>query len=267
VNHESAVVPEPLFDRLGDVAAALESARGVYLFLDFDGTLAPIVDDADVAAMPAESRELLRSLAARPHFKVAVISGRSMADVEQRVGLPQLTYSGNHGLEIRGPEVVFAEPTALALIPRLGKLVRTLEAGLSGMNGTRVENKSVSASVHYRKAQKGDRSEIRRIVAESVEPMQDLFQISEGLEVLDIRPRVKWNKGSAARRILASSENTGMLPIALGDEVTDEDIFRELTDGITVRIGRTGSTAARYRLDYQESVGEFLSWLAGLAKN
>ena len=226
-------LPESLFDCLADVETALKSARRAALFLDFDGTLAPIVDDPGQAVMPEESREHLRALIRKPRFRVTVISGRSLADVERRVGLDQLIYAGNHGLEIRGPEVDFVEPDALSLVPRLQALARDLSVPLGHAPGSRVENKGLSLSVHYRKTREADRGKVRRIVAEGVAPVQDLFYVGEGLEVLEIRPRVEWTKGSAVRWILSSfmgtgggaSRETGTLPIARSDDVTDPGTF------------------------------------------
>jgi trehalose 6-phosphate phosphatase len=262
VNHQ-ATVPESLFDCLADLATTLKTARRVALFLDFDGTLAPIVEDPDQAAMPAESREHLLALTRRTRFRVSVISGRSLADVERRVGLRQLIYAGNHGLEIRGPGISFLEPGALSRAPRLQALGHDLKIRLRHETGSRVENKGLTLSVHYRKVREADRNRIRRIVADAVAPVQDLFCIGEGLEVLEIRPRVAWTKGSAVRWIL-SLEDAGTLPVVLGDDVTDEDTFAELEDGITVRIGSPASTAAHYRLDFQEAVNEFLAWLVAM---
>jgi trehalose 6-phosphate phosphatase len=263
VNH-LATEPESLFDCLADVATALNSARHVALFLDFDGTLAPIVDDPDQAVMPAESREHLLTLARRTEFRVSVISGRALADVERRVGLRQLIYAGNHGLEIRGPGISFTEPDALSRAPRLKALGHDLKMRLRNEIGSLVEDKGLTLSVHYRKAREADRDRIRRIVAEGVAPVRDLFFIGKGLEVLEIRPRVDWTKGSAVRWILSSSDEAGTLPVVLGDDVTDEDTFSELPDGITVRVGGPASTAAHYRLDYQEGVNEFLAWLVAM---
>jgi trehalose 6-phosphate phosphatase len=258
-----------LFDRLSEVASAVRAANRVFLLLDFDGTLAPIVEEPEAAAMPAYTRERLIDLARRKRFRVAIVSGRSLADVEQRVGLDGLgleglVYAGNHGLEISGPGLRFVEPAARERIRALQSLSRDLEIGLRGMAGTRVEDKVLTVSVHYRKARKTDRSSIRRIAEELVDGAGGLFQLSEGLEVLEIRPRVNWNKGTAARWILESSGNADALPIYMGDDATDEDAFAALAEGITVRVGLTAETQAQYQLDSQEAVGEFLAWLAEL---
>jgi trehalose 6-phosphate phosphatase len=133
--------------------------------------------------------------------------------------------------------------------------------------GIIVENKGLTASVHYRRVREEDREGVRRTVAEAVASGKGFFQIVQGLEVLEIRPRVNWHKGTAARGILRSSGHPDALPVCLGDDATDEYAFSALAAGITVRIGRTDQTAAHYQLEYQEAVAEFLAWLAGLDDN
>lgn len=253
-----------LFDHLSDVAQVLSAAGRVFVFLDFDGTLAPIVDQPGAASMPAKTREQLINLSHRPRFLIAIISGRPLADLRQRVGLAGLFYAGNHGLEIAGPGLTFVIPEALERVPALRELSRSLERRLSDIAGTNVDNKGLTATVHYRQAGAADREVIRRIVQEAVASTGDLFRTSEGLEALEIRPRVNWNKGAAAQWILESSGAGDALPIYLGDHATDEDAFSALAAGITVRIGRTAETSAQYQLEYQEAVGEFLAWLAEL---
>src|SRR5205085_6274271 len=100
----------PLFHNLNSIGARVTAAAGVLLFLDFDGTLSPIVDIPEKATLPDETRDILIRLNRRPRFNLALISGRSLADVEQRVGLPDLIYAGNHGLEIRATGLRYTEP-------------------------------------------------------------------------------------------------------------------------------------------------------------
>ena len=124
-----------------------------------------------------------------------------------------------------------------------------------------MEDKEFSASVHYRQAREQDRPHVSDIVRDTVAHVADLFRVNHGLEVFEIRPKVKWNKGSAAKFIITLSGFPDALPIYLGDDVTDEDAFLALDEGITVRIGRSSGTAARFHLEDQQSVDEFLKWL------
>jgi trehalose 6-phosphate phosphatase len=262
----------PLFDHLSDIASIVRIADRVFLFLDFDGTLAPIVEDPGAAAMSPRTREQLINLTQKTKFTVAVISGRSLSDLQRRVGLAGVTYGGNHGLEISGPGLSFIEPVAAGRTRALQRLSGSLEIRLRPIPGIVVENKGLTASVHYRRAREEDLAGVRRMVAdgmvaEAIASGKDYFQVVQGLEVLEIRPRVAWDKGTAAQWILRSSGSPDALPVCIGDDATDEDAFSALAAGITVRVGRTDETSAHYQLEYQEAVPEFLAWLAELDDN
>jgi trehalose 6-phosphate phosphatase len=254
----------PLFDHLSNVASSVGRAGHVFLFLDFDGTLAPIVEEPGMASMPPETRQSLVSLAGRRRFSVAIISGRSLPDLQRKVGLQGLTYAGNHGLTICGPGLSFVEPTAAKRMGMLQELSQELGKRLRHISGAEMENKGLTASVHFRKAPENSLEEIRQIVGAAVTSSGPLFHVTQGLQSLEIRPQVNWNKGTAARWIMETSERPHSLPVYLGDDASDEDAFSALSAGITVRVGPAAETSAQYHLEYQEAVREFLIWLAEL---
>jgi trehalose 6-phosphate phosphatase len=257
----------PLFEHLSEVAEPIAAARRVFLFLDFDGTLAPIVNDPSAAVMPQATSQALAAVARSSRFEIAIVSGRSISDLEKRVGLPDIIYAGDFGFAIRGPGLSFVEPAAAARTEVMDKLVRLLESRLLPIPGALVENKGLTASIHFRAARESDRQQIYQIAAKTVAASGDLFRLFQGLSALDIRPWVHWNKGTAAQWILATTGNPFALPIYVGDDVSDEDAFSALQSGITVRVGRTGDTAAQYRLDDPAEVGRFLIWLSELDSN
>lgn len=254
--------PQPLMERLPEIATALRAAPEILLFLDFDGTLAPIVDRPSMASMPGGAREALARCASNPKFSVAIVSGRGLADLRTRVGLGNLIYAGNHGLEITGPGVDFIQPAAVERLKALGELSRHLRARLHHIPGVEVENKILSASVHYRRAAAATLPDIRQAVDDAVVFDDNPFHITEGRDVLEIRPRVGWDKGMAVRWIQRASGHTDALPVYIGDDTTDEDAFQALPDGITVSVGKGRETSAQYFLEGQESVPEFLLWLS-----
>ena len=259
-------VTRPLFDNLSEVAEDIRAASHVFVFLDFDGTLAPIVDEPGAAAISPGTRELLLKLNEDPGFTVSVISGRALTDVEQRVALPGLIYAGNHGFAIRGGGLSFVEPGAHSQTAELQKLSLDLATRLSHISGAAVEDNGLTASVHFRNAAPYDRPDIRRIVDDAVASRADLFHVTNGLMVFEIRPQVNWNKGTAARWILTASGEPNALPVYVGDDVTDEDAFSSLPEGITVKVGTSAGTSAKYCLEYQDEVAEFLCWLTELEK-
>ncbi len=252
---------QPLFDHLPLIASALRAASQILLFLDFDGTLAPIVDDPGLACMPAATRQALARLASDPRFSLAIISGRALSDLRLRVDLENLIYAGNHGLEISGPGLEFIEPTAAQHLDTLAELSRHLRARLNHIPGVEVENKTLSASVHFRRAPAGRLPEIRQAVQDAVIFDAIPFHVTEGRKVLEIRPRVGWDKGMAVRWIQQASPHPHALAIYIGDDSTDEDAFLALPQGITVSVGPARETSAQYFLERQELVPQFLLWL------
>jgi trehalose-phosphatase len=254
-------MPQPLFDHLPEIESQLRASRGVLLFLDFDGTLAPIVQTPDQAALHPETRVLLRRLSENAPCSVAIVSGRSLIDIRERVGLANLTYAGNHGLEILGEGMRFVEPNAVRRIKMLGELSRRLSARLRHIPGLEIENKVLTTSVHFRNVQRSGLDEIRKTVDAEVGFSNTFFRVARGLQVLEIRPRVDWDKGTAVRWIQGVKGNTNTLSFYVGDDSTDEDAFAALPQGVTIRVGQAKGTAAQYYLEGQSSVVDFLAWL------
>jgi trehalose 6-phosphate phosphatase len=251
---------QPLFDHLSGIAATVAAARHLLLFLDFDGTLSPIVEEPERAQLPLDTRNTLRTLASREGVSLAIISGRPIYDLRERVGLKNLIYAGNHGLEISGPGMHFIEPAAAQRIKALGELSRHLRTRLRHIPGAGVEYKVLSASVHFRKAPPDREEEIGERVQTAVGSLGNLFEVTMGLKVFEIRPKVNWNKGMAVRWIKQAT-TPDALPIYIGDDTTDEDAFAALPEGITISAGRAEKTSARYSLAGPDAVQRFLVWL------
>jgi len=256
-----------LFDHLPHIALTIRGASHVFLSLDFDGTLAPIHANPGVASMPAGSRKALKSLQTGERSSVAIISGRALPDLRERVRMDTIIYAGNHGLEITGPGLHFVEPTAALRVDALEELSRHLQVRLRHVPGVEVESKVLTASVHFRRASPSRLEEIQKTVQESLTPLASLFQVTQGLQVFEIRPRVNWHKGRAIRWIREALGRRDALSMYIGDDLTDEDAFRALPEGITIRVGKTSGTYAQYYVELQESVQEFLQWLAELLGN
>jgi trehalose-phosphatase len=255
-------MPQPLFDHLSDIESLLRERRRVLLFLDFDGTLSPIVDFPDQAVMLPGTRNTLQRLSELDMFSVTIVSGRALNDIRERVGMANLNYAGNHGLEIWGEGLDFVEPQAVQRIKILGEFSRRLRDRLRHIPGVEVENKVLTASVHFRRAEPGRLDEIRKTVHEELAFSDRLFRVIRGLQVIEIRPRVDWNKGNAVRWIQEGIGSDHALSLYVGDDATDEDAFAALPEGVTVRVGHAKATAAQYYLDDQSAVTHFLSWLS-----
>jgi trehalose 6-phosphate phosphatase len=251
---------EPLHARLDEIREQLCSGQGTLLLLDFDGTLAPFVPDPAGAALPAETRDALRALNGRAGTTVAILTGRSIEDVRPRVGL-NVIYAGNHGLEICGPGFAFRQEQAAAWGNDLRRMCARISEELRQIPGTLVENKALTASVHFRRAPDDRLDEIGVVVRRETEPYADRFLVKRGKKTFDILPRVAWNKGSAAHWIRDRFPEA--VPVAIGDDVTDEDAFQAVADGITIRVG-AGRTRARYCVRDARQVLAFLRWILSL---
>ncbi len=253
-----------LMDCLPEIARRIDRAQSLVLALDFDGTLTPFRQRPDQVTLSESVRAILARLANLPRVTVMIVSGRSLADVASRVGLPELIYAGNHGLEIQGLGLTFLEPTAAALIESLAQLTPPLESSLADVPGALVEPKGLTTSVHYRSVAHDRRDEVARVVEQVVARVSDHFVLSSGHLVLEIRPRVSWHKGKALQWVVQHlDQSSNRLVFYLGDDRTDEDAFASLPDGVTVKVASEQTrTLARYQLADPDAVERFLTWLA-----
>jgi len=214
---------------LPEADAAAEAARLAgrrpMVFLDYDGTLSPIVPDPDKALLSAEMRDALAALAER--CEVAVITGRDLAHIRRLVGLPGLLYAGSHGFEIAGPDG-WGEglERGTEFLPALDAAEAALRARLAAIPGTLVERQRFSLAVHYRHAAPGDAPRVAAIL-DAVLAETGGLRAGAGKMVLRVQPDIPWHKGEAVRWLLARAGGD-RLPVYLGDDVTDEDAFREL---------------------------------------
>ncbi|MFO0851282.1 MAG: trehalose-phosphatase [Gemmataceae bacterium] len=251
-------MPRPLAEHLAAVGDRLRAAPRVLVYLDFDGTLAPICDRPFAVEPIPGARELLHALNAHPRSAAAVVSGRELDDLVPRVGVPGLACAGNHGLEITGPGLDFRHPEAVERRPHLAALVAELSAAVAGIPGAWVQDKGLSASVHFRQTDLDRIPDVEATVRRLHEPHRDRFVLRPGKMVLEVRPAVDWHKGRAIEWL--TPRLGGGLPVFFGDDQTDEDGFRAATDGLTVLVGPPRPTAAQYRVDGPEQVTEFLRW-------
>ncbi|MFO0890497.1 MAG: trehalose-phosphatase [Isosphaeraceae bacterium] len=256
------MTPDSLLDRLPHLGDRIDRARSIFLGLDFDGTLAPICSRPEDVVLPDAVREALRRLAGRPNVTVMIVSGRGLTDLIARVGLPELLYAGNHGMEILGPGIQFLEPTACSLAEPLREHTSSLRDRLRGIPGALVEPKGLTTTVHDRNVAPELRAHVEQIVREVVGGDPDRFVATPGRRVWEIRPRVAWHKGRAIEWVLHRLDTPApRLEFYIGDDRTDEDAFASLPDGVTVKVGETRETLARYTIADPEGVGRFLGWL------
>lgn len=245
------------------------ACRSLYLFLDFDGTLSPIVRDPGQAVLSLRMRRGLEKLLSAGRCKIAVISGRTLEDIRRRVGIAGITYGGNHGLEVEGPTVKFRYPVPESARRALEDVRRTLEKAFSAIPGAFLEDKGMTLTAHLRKVKRGGLLIAAHAVSEATGPhrMRGEIVVSPGKEAFEIRPSVEWNKGETVLWLLEKGVVAGgepSWPFCVGDDRTDEDAFRAIRErGVAVFVGMPRQTQARY---YLKNVGEVEAFFGKLAR-
>ncbi|KAK9820682.1 hypothetical protein WJX74_005534 [Apatococcus lobatus] len=250
-----------------------QRARGKRLavFLDYDGTLTPIVKNPDEAFMTEQMRDIVRQLAQL--FPTAIISGRGRDKLENFVQLKEMFYAGSHGLDIVGPrdpsnpDEQFAFQPAARFESTMNSVYNMLNTRLQSIPGASVEHNKFCVSAHFRnccpESWEGVLAAVQTTVAEHPE-----LKFSKGRKVLEIKPQVDWDKGTALTHLLDAlglDDSSNVLPIYIGDDQTDEDAFRVLrlrSDGLGILVSsKAKPTAATYALQDPVAVSRFLSQL------
>jgi len=232
------------------------------IFLDYDGTLTPIVSRPGDARLSPERRAVLARIAAR--FPLAIVSGRRRSDLPALLGLDTLVLAGSHGFDIAGPESSeLVHRPAEAFVPLLAHAAAELRERFADVPGIFVEDKVYSLAVHYRLADEARVPEIERAL-EQITAREPRLRITTGKKVLELRPAIDWNKGHALLWLLDRfGEPEALVPIFIGDDVTDEDALRAVQhNGIGIALlDADRPTAAGFSLDSVDQVYEFLDRL------
>ncbi len=249
-----------LFEDWENIQARIQQAQNLFVFLDYDGTLTPIVSRPEMAICPPEVKMQLEKLRDLPRVYLAIISGRSLEDLREKVGVSGIIYVGNHGLEIENPVGRHKKILSSDRTRELKRITQNLQNSLKEIPGILFEEKGPILSVHYRNVPQKFFALIPQVVEEELRKWRDCWKMASGKMVLEIRPNVDFHKGKAVREILKTVPSLGLLPIYLGDDQTDEDAFRVLKgQGISVFIGPGGlPSGADFFLQNPDEVQEFL---------
>lgn len=242
---------EWIWSRWRQLEDRISGSGHTLLLLDYDGTLAPIAPVPEQATLPSAMKSALRRLARSSNVTVAVISGRRLAELRRLVGLRNVTYVGNHGLEmiVKGPRKPVEVPQSSL---RLLTIVRPRLAALAAdVAGARIEDKGLSIALHYRLVHGGNRvSRLQTLFRRQLAPFVRSGQLTilNGKRVLEVRPNVRWTKGHAALWLVKRMRRRSLLPIYIGDDRTDEDAFDMLKGGVTIRVGFHRRSKAAYHV-------------------
>jgi len=252
----------------GQIVGVL-GAREPVVFLDYDGTLSPIVADPGAAALVDGARQALECLASQ--CPVVILSGRDLADIRGRVAIPGIWYAGSHGFELTEPDGTYHRNEAAdAAVGVLESAAAELSEILAEIPGVRVEHKRFAVAVHYRQVAPERIGEI--VSATHKLGQRDGLRVTNGRMLVELRPDIDWDKGTTLAWIRDRIDAKGcLLPIYIGDDLTDEDAFDAVQfDGIGIVVRHDEDsdrkTAARFALQSPDQVCEFLqrgsNWLS-----
>ncbi|MEX2272729.1 MAG: trehalose-phosphatase [Vicinamibacterales bacterium] len=253
----------------GEVArriAAAARGRPVLVLLDFDGTLCEFQPEPGMVWLQGQRRAVLQQLIAHEHMSAGFVSGRRLADLRERVGLTgEMWFAGLHGLEIDGFGRHFVHERVDEARGLLGLLARALRTQTADLPGVLIEDKELSLAVHVRKAHPDDKIKADAAFLRMALPHIDdrTLRLMPGSNVSELLPNIPWTKGDAVRWIHdAERDRRGVDPcvIYLGDDVTDEDAFKEVGPGSSIMVGPRPSLIET-RLENPAAVEAFLSAL------
>ncbi|HDQ03417.1 MAG TPA: trehalose-phosphatase [Deltaproteobacteria bacterium] len=239
----------------------LAAAKRVAIFLDYDGTLTPIVDTPEKAILSPEMRKTVIDLSQR--CPVGIISGRDMQNVKNLVDIDSLIYAGSHGFEITGPSgIKESSSKGMPFLPILDEAEKELCAAIGHIKGLLVERKKFAIAVHYRLVDPAEVPDIEHTIDEVSKRHKELRK-AYGKKVFELQPNIDWHKGKALLFLLEALglDDDSVLPVYIGDDVTDEDALRALKDkGIGIVVwDKPFPTAAKYSLKNTDEVRKLLS--------
>ncbi|MEM1263067.1 MAG: trehalose-phosphatase [Pseudomonadota bacterium] len=228
------------------------------LFLDIDGTLLPLQSDPAGVASDPVLRQKLTELVTRTDGALALVSGRTLADIDRIFAPLAFSAAGTHGGEIRHRGADLSPPGLSALDEMALKPIADFVAANRGLL---LENKGVSVTLHFRERPDLE-ADCRAMIDALYERHPEGMQVIAGKMVFELTP-IAANKGAAIQRLLGEPPFRGRQPVFLGDDTTDEAGFTVVNDagGLSVLVGERDTTAATHRL---EGVAAVHGWLSNL---
>ena len=253
----------------GDELRRRVAGRRLAVFLDYDGTLTPIVDRPEDAVISERMRQVVAGLAQR--CTVCVVSGRDRPVVQALMGLDDLVVAGSHGFDIWSPDGGIRRDEGAQFADLLQAVRAELETAARDIAGALVEPKAASVALHYRLVPAEDRPRVQELVDRVLAAHRGELKVTPGKMVHEVQPAFDWDKGKAVLYLLEALHlDDDVLPMYLGDDVTDEHAFAALRGrGLGIVVGSPTDpadadrpTAADYRLDDVGDVERFLDTLA-----
>ncbi|ANJ28807.1 hypothetical protein ATC03_08025 [Agromyces aureus] len=256
----SGIIKAGLTDQLRDAVAELATTERLLVALDFDGTIAPLVEHPHDARATERAVAAIERLVALPDTRVALVSGRALDSLAEVASPPEgVLLSGSHGVELKldsGPITLDLRDAELL---KLAQLTRVVEEVVAAHPGARVEHKPAGLALHTRGLASTAATAAQLDARERVAAQLDGITVRSGKSVLEFSVR-STDKGESFTRMRQHAGATGA--IYLGDDVTDEDAFAALEgEDLGVKVGQ-GKSIAPYRVRNPDDVAELLEHLA-----
>jgi len=253
-------------DIWNNISRQLHTASEIDLFLDYDGTITPIRSTPAEAVLEPETVHVLQQLIQLPHLKVTMVTGRSMADIQKLVLFKNIGFVANHGFHVLQDGKEWRHPEAERFIKKLRKLYTILQGAFQPFPKSFLEDKQFTLSIHYRNVSVQEQTAFKAIARKTIYEFDSRLVLTEGKEVLEVRPPVDWGKGRAVMEILSAQQHSPRsLQMYIGDDITDEDAFQVLqSSGITIHVGNTADTQAHYYVNDVDEVLQILKMIIRL---
>lgn len=245
---------------LSEIDRLVESGDQILLATDFDGTLCPVCESPSNVVVPKMIMEILRQLSSSHRIVIAVISGRTLDDLMRRLTVPVIL-AGNHGLAIRGPAFQFEHAGARLLRPKLAEICQHLTRVVARWKRAWVEDKALTATVHYRNVDRIDHYTLIRAVRQCMASYDGLFGMRTGREAIEIHPRVAWDKGTCLRWIKKRLSMESSTSICIGDDPSDESMFEANAGQMNIKVGTSPRSAAGFHVADVYEVAALLAHL------
>jgi trehalose 6-phosphate phosphatase len=253
-------------DIWNNISGRLHSASEIELFLDYDGTITPIRSTPEEALLAPDTIHLLERLIRLPGTRVTIVTGRSMKDIQKLIPFENIGFIANHGFHIRQQGKEWIHPEAVSTQQTLHQLHTLLQNTLKQFGNAYLEDKQFTLSLHYRNVSIQEQLTFKDIARKTICEFNPTLVITEGKEVLEVRPPVDWGKGYAVMEILKTPRHdTHALQMYIGDDITDEHAFQVLQQAaITIHVGKISKTFAQYYVNDVDEVLQILKMIITL---
>jgi trehalose 6-phosphate phosphatase len=253
-----------LFDDMWSVGEEIARARRILLCLEFDGVVAPEMEEDSLVSVLPQMQRVLWSLANDPRHTLAFLSHRSRTELQMRIGLPDAWYAGCHGLEISGPGSISIHPAAAHYSEQLPPLAAQLKEQLRTYPDLSCEDRGLTFRIPLHNQPASIAEQVHALAQDLASHLAPLCRLESREDFLEVRPAVSWNRASAVKLIQQHLAQPDALLVYLGKD--DEGTFLSLDDAITIRVGEWERSAAQFYISGPPDVRRFLEWVNGLSR-